>query len=424
MSIIGSLKKAWHDVEKTIKDAALLPNHLINATKPQKEVSLNVIIENRWGSSIGNVSLSHTYAGEIFDRATFPEIKEGEELGAFDARFRIHGKSVGHDYWIVKFEVDDKIWMCKVNFYCDLYSEDYEDGGHVICRIEKENGSPEMRIIPPKTSDASVSLQGYPFPESNARPVYAIAHKCNDKYDVALSIHSGCNAIECDLKYDSEGETMYVSHDHASGFSLEAWLDDTKEVMNSYPNEFDLIIFDCKFVSDIGGEKSSKILVKTREIIRKKLTSHGWPINFVFSISEYKNRSAFSEISKNLDGNEGIAIDESSEPEKVESFFKEINCKNVWYGNGIFVAGLKAVSESIRRGSALRDKNGIIKKVYVWTLEKEESIKEYYIDNKVDGVFINPVGMFKGVGNELHVIYGEKSLRLSRRGDDPFAVHK
>ena len=34
---------------------------------------------------------------------------------------------------------------------------------------------------------------------------------------------------------------MYVNHDDASGMSLEKWLDDTKEVMDSHPTDFALI---------------------------------------------------------------------------------------------------------------------------------------------------------------------------------------
>ena len=41
-----------------------------------------------------------------------------------------------------------------------------------------------MKIIPPSSSYSTVSLHEYPLPERNARPVYAIAHKCNDQYDV------------------------------------------------------------------------------------------------------------------------------------------------------------------------------------------------------------------------------------------------
>ena len=98
-----------------------------------------------------------------------------------------------------------------------------------------------MKIIPPSSSYSTVSLHEYPLPERNARPVYAIAHKCNDQYDVVQAIHRGFNAIECDLKYDKKSEIMYVNHDDASGMSLEKWLDDTKEVMDSHPTDFALI---------------------------------------------------------------------------------------------------------------------------------------------------------------------------------------
>lgn len=411
-------------IEKTTEDSVAIASHIVDITKDKKQVSLEVTIENKWGSSINEVSLSHIYASQLLDRVTCPKLDDEETTKAFDARFRIHGTSMGHDYWLIRFKADEKIWTCKINFFCDLFAQDYDDGGSVVCRIDKLDGNPQMHIIPPKSSPDSTPLKGYQFPAEDARPVYAIGHKCNDKYDVGLAIYSGCNAIECDLSYNDKRETMYVNHDKAEGFSLEAWLDDTKAVMDLYQTEFALIIFDCKFVSDLGAERSQTILANTREIVRNKLTSGNSPINYIFSISEYDNRSAFSEIYQSLRDNEGIAIDESSDPEKVESFFKEIQCKNAWYGNGIFAAGFKKVSDSIKRGVELRDDNGFIKKVYVWTLAKESSIREYFIDHKVDGVLVNPQGLFKAVEEELQVIYQAKSLRFSCREDNPFVVRK
>jgi hypothetical protein len=422
---LGDLfKKAVKVIKNTAKDIAAIPEKVANLTKDPIEVSLQVEIENHWGASLKDLSLSHSSARKFVDRITLPELAQGARTAAFKARFMIYGTSHALDYWILKFNFDEKIWTCKVNFSADLSALDYEHGGAVICRIEKDGGSPQMKIIPPSSSYSTVSLHEYPLPERNARPVYAIAHKCNDQYDVVQAIHRGFNAIECDLKYDKKSEIMYVNHDDASGMSLEKWLDDTKEVMDSHPTDFALIFFDCKFVADLGGDKSKKVLAQTREIVRGKLARGASPINYIFSVSDYKNRSAFDDIFADLRGNEGIAIDESSEPDDVEAFFKEKKCRNAWYGNGIFVAGVKSVAPSIKRGAELRDKNGLIKGVYVWTLNKESSIREYFIDYKVNGVFANPVGLFNGSGRELHVIYGERSLRFARREDNPFISHK
>lgn len=411
-------------IKKTAKDIATIPGKVKHALDHEKLVSLKVVIKNEWGAPIEEVSLSHVADGNLFDRKTFQELAQGASVMAFQARFRIYGLNKGHDYWIIKFKSAGKIWTCKVNYFLDLFAVDYEDGGDVVCSIEKENGNPQMRIAPGRSSSGTVALQGYPLPENNARPVYAIAHKCNNKNNVAHAIHCGFNAIECDLKYDEKNEIMYVSHDEASGYKLEEWLDETKEVMNSYQTEFALMFFDCKFVADLGGDKSKKVLKRTREIVRNKFLSSVSPINYIFSVSDYKNRSAFDEIIVDLRDNEGIAIDESSEPDKVEKFFKDKKCRNAWYGNGIFVAGIKAVEASIKRGAELRDKHGVIKGVYVWTLNKESSIREYFVDHKVNGVFVNPEGLFKGTGTEMHVIYGERSMRFARRKDNPFVSHK
>jgi hypothetical protein len=66
--------------------------------------------------------------------------------------------------------------------------------------------------------------------------------------------------------------------------------------------------------------------------------------------------------------------------------------KNFWYGNGIFVAGISPnVEPSVTAAAELRDKERQIKKVYVWTLAKEDSIDRYVGVRKVDGVFVTPV---------------------------------
>ena len=81
-----------------------------------------------------------------------------------------------------------------------------------------------------------------------------------------------------------------------------------------------LLYFDCKFVADLGGDKVRKFSHRPEK--SSEASARRSPINYIFSVSDYKNRSAFDDIFADLRGNEGIAIDESSEPDDVEAFSK------------------------------------------------------------------------------------------------------
>lgn len=468
-SVEERLKDVEHAFEKAAKDTvhaagiaivdmATLPRHIVEKistlTTKRKKTSLKVRIENQWGSSIKNISLGHRYLEKlpevpvvfpisslfgfcpqsmsisIYNRLFAGKLDNEEKSNSSEVGFYVYGGNIGSDYWIIKFEADGKIWSHDGELTHTLTHKDHEtSGGEIVCHIEKHKDQPRIRITTP-TSTKEFDLQGYPFPSPDARPVYAIAHKCNRTHDVAHAIHLGYNAIECDLEYDKKNRIMRVNHtimkalNIGPGLEFDAWLDQTKEVLDLYPNEFDLIIFDSKFAADLKVEESSKIFSDIRSKIREKLITRTTSINLIFSISEFEKRRAFDEIHGDLRDNEGIAIDESDKPKEIEEYFESIKCKNVWYGDGIFVTGTKKVDEPAKTGAQLRDERKIIKKVYAWTLKNPESIRRFFIEYKVDGIFTNPEGLFDGSGPELSLIRNERSIRLSEKGDKPFEVHK
>jgi hypothetical protein len=66
----------------------------------------------------------------------------------------------------------------------------------------------------------------------------------------------------------------------------------------------------------------------------------------------------------------------------------------------------------------IHNKNGVFKKVYVWTLAKESSIDRYFRVHGVDGVLVNPPTIKEAV--QIALSYG----RLATRDDSPWAVFK
>ena len=71
---------------------------------------------------------------------------------------------------------------------------------------------------------------------------------------------------------------------------------------------------------------------------------------------------------------------------------------------------------SVTAAAQLRDKERQIKKVYVWTLAKEESIDRYFGVRKVDGVFVNPGTI------ETAVKIAKKYGQPATRGTPAFTV--
>jgi hypothetical protein len=383
-------------------------------------------VKNDWGSTISIVKLNHRYDNDHYDAKSWPSIDNGKSGDTFDVGFWTGFGRTGKDYWLISFEVDGKIWTCKDNFYCFLTSDD--KNGSVTCRVYKDGDEGKMQVICPKSGNCTVSLTSQPKPSSDTRPVYVIGHRCNDPEDIGLAISRGCNAIECDLQYDSTSREVFVNHDLALGINLSKWLNNAKAIMRQYPSQFSLIIFDCKFAASYNDSTTADVLTTVRQTIRDYLNAgEDTPINVLFSIASYDNRAGFNNIMSDLLPNEGIAIDQSDKPDQVEKFFSDNSVENCWYGDGIFTLGTKDVYPYIKSGCELRDKIGRLKKVYVWTLAKESSIKKYILQAPVDAVMVNVPGTVPlspyGLEEALKVINESSVAHLANRSDFAFTVY-
>jgi glycerophosphoryl diester phosphodiesterase len=285
-----------------------------------------------------------------------------------------------------------------------------------------------MDVLCPGSSDCTVSLSSQHKNEApGARPIYVIAHRCNDTEDIGRAISQGANAVECDLQYDEATRQIFVNHDFAAGTSLFEWLNHAKLIADGYGDLFALIIFDVKFAADRDPTVSGIILREVRDAVRAVLTVEPTPINVLFSISSYNMREALTQVMTDLLPNEGIAIDESDEPSAVEAFFSKHNVANCWYGNGIFTLGPKDVYPYLKKGAALRDANGVLKKVYVWTLANKASILKFVEGGGVDGVMVNVpgvIGPLYGLENALTVVRSSSGARMAKRRDPAFALHE
>lgn len=261
------------------------------------------------------------------------------------------------------------------------------------------------------------------------RPVYVIGHRCNDTGDIDLVIRKGCNALECDIHYNENEKDFYVNHDIAAGTNLKDWLNAAREVKNQYPRQFSLIVFDCKF-AESNYIETDEVMFLLRKQVRDYLNKGRNPLNVIFSIALYEKRQCFGKISDSLRKNEGIAIDQSDEPDHISDFFNEININNCWYADGVPSFESKdKIFPHVMRACQLRDEAGRIKKVYAWTMAAEKTIRQFFAGACVDAIIVNVAGTIfpfsdNGLDNALKVIDESSTCRLALRNDEPFKVFK
>jgi hypothetical protein len=115
-------------------------------------------------------------------------------------------------------------------------------------------------------------------------------------------------------------------------------------------------------------------------------------LDVIFSIPDFKDKGAFESILGDLALNEGVAIDYHNTPSDIEAHFGA-RTANLWYGNGVMAGASEDfapnVYPSLVNAGSLRNNSGKIKKAYVWTLEKRDTIAKYINEAQVDGVMVN-----------------------------------
>lgn len=347
--------------------------HSSNMSAPNSWAKATV--KNDWGSEIFHVELNHRYHHDHYDVKTWESISNGSNGDHFDVCFSTGFGRAGKDYWLISFEAEGKIWTCKDDFYCFLTKDD--KGSTVTCRVYKDDDKGKMEVICPKSRSCKVSLTSSPVLLPYTRPVYVIGHRCNDLADVGLAISAGCNAVECDLQYNDKSKEVFVNHDLHKGIHLHEWLYNAQRIKELYPNQFALIIFDCKFAASHEDNVAADIMLMVRQKLREILNPEGsLKTNAIFSMASLEHRKGFDKIMKDLLPHEGIAIDQSDKPDDVERFFAENSVDTYWYADGTSTIGAKDVFPYVKKGCDLRDANGRFKKVYVWTLAEKDSIKK------------------------------------------------
>ncbi len=260
------------------------------------------------------------------------------------------------------------------------------------------------------------------IPYELQRPFYVIAHRCNNVEDIRKVISKGANAIECDVRSNDGGETWFVNHDRCTEIAtdkLDEWLHEAALAAGEFQDRFALLYFDVKSPAYI---ENLHLFVN-----RHFRQQHAAPVNVLYSISRVEHAKSFAAIAGKLHPWEGIAIDYEDEPEKVQAFFAETGIDRCWYGNGINAAfpDTKKMRQSLKKAGKLRNSHKIIKKTYIWTLEKPETVANYILRQQVDGLITNAGGgdiPRDSLSEVLSVVNASRTIRIAGRADNPFAV--
>lgn len=228
------------------------------------------------------------------------------------------------------------------------------------------------------------SLGGFPFLvfnsdvhlSSSTKKVFLLYHGANTVENVKEAIYSRANGLEVDVWMD-ESNKAWVSHSEEKELSFESWI---AELLKYDLSTLKLILFDIK--------KAEK-LEAFQELIRAKL---GAIQTIVYSTRDVEHAGMFNSIKNKLTLGEYLCIDEENDIEKVVGFYREMGIKRSWYGNGLFSLGpdLNVIHESLKKAAEFRKRSEIISHTVGWTVQLETSFRQYFYEDDVDALIVEP----------------------------------
>jgi hypothetical protein len=244
------------------------------------------------------------------------------------------------------------------------------------------------------------------------RQFFIIGHNPNKVSDAINYLQAGANALEPDIHfvngawYMGEGTTStdlsLVDYLTALSLALRTTpaltpaliMFDTKNSTGNIP-----ALFDC-IQANFSAQFADTVITVTR--------SQAQEDEFTF----------FAPGATLLSPNRALGVDEHTEPDYVDSFFKTLNVPNYTYADGISIlapllAGL--FKGRIERAVALRDGGNSFKFVYSWTLDSPGDIEEFLNINP-DGLITDSPAALKQI---ITTQYAEQ-YQIAQLGYNPF----
>ena len=244
------------------------------------------------------------------------------------------------------------------------------------------------------------------------RQFFIIGHNPNVLADAINYLQAGANALEPDIHsvngvyYMGEGTT-------GTDLSLERYLEGLSLALKTNPALTpSLIMFDTK--------NSTGNIVNLFDCIQTNFSDQFKDTAIMVTRSQATEDEYFffGPGGPVLSPGNALGIDEHTEPEYVDSFFKSLNVPNYTYADGISIlAPLLSVffMARIERAVAMRDKGDSFKLVYSWTLDSTTDI-ETFLNLNPDGLITdNPAAL-----KEIITTKYSRQYQLAPIGYNPF----
>jgi hypothetical protein len=244
------------------------------------------------------------------------------------------------------------------------------------------------------------------------RQFFIIGHNPNKVADAINCLRAGANALEPDV-HSVNGDYYMGEGTTSTDLSLSSYLTGLSQAFRTEPALIPaLIMFDTKnsdgsiaqlfdcIKSNFSDEFSETVITVTR--------SQATEDEHVF----------FAPAASLMAPNNAIGVDEHTEPEFADAFFKSLNVSNYTYADGISIE-LPLLADffigRIKRAVSLRDGGNSFKMVYAWTLDLNIEIHQYLNANP-DGLITDSPRFLKEI---LTGDFSDK-FEVAKVGYNPF----
>ncbi len=244
------------------------------------------------------------------------------------------------------------------------------------------------------------------------RQFYIIGHNPNTVADALNYLRSGANALEPDVHF-TNGAYYMGEGTTSTDLSLTDYLKGLSLALTTTPVLIPaLIMFDTK--NSNGSIPELLDCIQTNFSAQYKDTV----ITITRSQATADEHVFFGPGAALLRPNQALGVDEHTEPEFTDLFFKSLNITNYTYADGIsiqipFLADI--YKGRIKRAVAMRDKGNSFKLVYSWTLDMALEINTFLKLNP-DGLITDHPAALK----EILTTKFSQQYQLAQVGYNPF----
>lgn len=244
------------------------------------------------------------------------------------------------------------------------------------------------------------------------RQFYIIGHNPNKVADAINFLQAGANALEPDVHsingvyYMGEGAT-------STDLSLADYLQGLTQAFRTTPAIIPaLIMFDTK--------NSTGNILDLIACIQENFSTefNGTAITITRSQATEDEHVFFGPAAASLPANMALGVDEHTEPEFLDTFFKSLNATCYTYADGISIQ-LPLLADiyigRIKRAIAMRDQGNSFKLVYSWTLDLPDEIASF-LQLGPDGLITDtPVAL-----KQILTTHFPDQYQLAQVGYNPF----